>query len=222
MRAFPDGGIPRYVTDRHKLGSVDVRTGKVTLLVDEKNRDWLNGHGGFHVTEVRGRWALVGQGGQRDDYAHDHVWWRLDLESGDLEELPLPEELAAKGRSIGRVSLADDDFTLILVTAKDDGPQEVWSRTSDGELRRLAVTDHYYGATEKQIWWYDVAARAGARTDYRTGTTVHERRANFAMPRRDPVSGCRAGSNGRELVFQEKVGGSWSDRVLPVQAAALR
>ena len=222
MRAFPDGGVPRYDVDRHKLGIVDVRTGKVTVLVDQKNRRWLQGHGGFHVTGVEGRSALVSQGGQRPDYEHDHLWWRLDLVSGDLSELPLDDELAAKGKAVGRVALADADFSLILVTKKGDDPQQVWSRTADGTLRRLAVTDHYYGTAEGQVWWYDVAARAGARTDYRTGATVHERRANFAMPRQDPVRRCKAGFDHRELVLQEQLGGSWRDRTLPVQAAGLR
>jgi hypothetical protein len=222
LRAFPDGGIPSYDIDRHKLGFVDVHTGKATVLVDEKNRHWLAGQGGFHVTGVRGNWALVSQGGQRPDYAHDRLWWQLDLASGGLTELPLNEELAAEGRAAGQVALVDEGFTLILTTNKDDGPQEVWSRTAGGTLLRLAVTNHYYGTAAGQIWWYDVAARAGARTDYLTGTTVRERRANFAMPRQDPTSGCRTSANLRELIFQQKVDGSWHDRTLPLQAIALR
>jgi hypothetical protein len=222
MRAFPDGGVPRYVVDRHKLGIVDVRTGKVTVLVDRKNRHWMQGQGGFHVSGVNGRFALVSQGGQLPDYEHDHMWWRLDLVSGDLEQLSLSDELATEGAALGRVALADGDFTLILVTKKDDDPQQVWSRTADGTLRRLAVTDHYYGSAEGQIWWYDVVARAGARTDYRTGTTVRERRANFAMPRQDPESVCKARFDRSGLIFQQKLDGSWRDRPLPVRAAALR
>jgi hypothetical protein len=222
LRAFPDGGVPRYDVDRHKLGIVDVRTAKVTVLVDQNNRHWLQGHGGFHVTGVKGRSALVSQNGQRPDYEHDHLWWRLDLVSGALDKLPLHDELAAKSPALGRVAIADVDFTLILVTRKGDDPQEVWSRTADGALRRLAVTDHYYGTAEGQIWWYDTAARAGARTNYRTGETVHERRANFAIPREDPVRGCKARFDHRELILQDRIDGSWRDRTLPVKAAALR
>ena len=81
------------------------------------------------------------------------MWWRLDLHCGALEKLPLDGELAAKGRAVARVALADVAFTLILVTKKDGGQQEVWSRTADGALRRLAVTNHYYGTAEGQIWW---------------------------------------------------------------------
>lgn len=222
MRAFPDGGIPRYEIDRHKVGAIDVHTGKVTVWVNEKNRDWMDGHGSFHVTGVRGHWALISQGGQRPDYEHDHVWWQLDLESGDLDSLPLYKELAAKERSAAWVALVDEDFTLILATKKDHNPQEIWSRTRDGTLRHLATTDHYYGATEGQIWWYDVAARAGARTQYRTGETVRERRANFAMPRQDPASSCRVTSNHSELIFQHKIDGDWQESPLPLRAADLR
>jgi hypothetical protein len=105
LRAFPDGGIPRYDVDRHKLGVVDVGSGDVTLLVDEKNRDWLPGQGGFHVAGLGGRFALIGQGGQREDYEPDHRWWRLDLASGDLLPLPWTKSWPPKaGRSDGSPS----------------------------------------------------------------------------------------------------------------------
>lgn len=222
LRAFPDGGVPRYFVDRHKLGFVDVHTGKVTVLVDRKNRRWLQGHGSFHVTAVKGRSALVTQSGQRLDYEPDHLWWRLDLNSGALAKLPLEEELAAKGRVLARVELADGDFTLILITKKDDDPQEIWSRTADGALRRLAVTDHYYGTADGQIWWYDVPAQAGARTDYLSGETVRERRANFRIPSQDSLIGCKASFDHRALILQQQLGGSRSERTLPVQADMLR
>lgn len=223
IRAFPDGGVPHYDVDRHVLGVVDVRDGAARILVDVRNRDWLDGSGGFHVAGVRGDWALVGQGGQRDDYAFDHVWWQLSLASGALARLPLADALAAHGRDLSRAELVDTDFTLILVTAKGaDAPQEIWSRLADGTLRRLAVTDHYYGAAEGQIWWYDVSARAGARTDYRSGATVLERRANFAMPRSDPAAACGPSGDRRALVFQQKVAGSWRDRPLAVAPDDLR
>lgn len=217
MRAFPDGGIPRYDTDRHQIGIIDLHTGKTTTLVDEKNRRWLDGHGGFHVVGVRGEWGLVRQSGQRPNYEHDHRWFQLDLSSGDLVELELDQELAARGPTLERVELVDADFTLILVSKKGQGAQEIWSRIASGSLRRLATTDHYYGTTEGQIWWYDVAARAGARTDYSTGATVLERRANFAMPRKQPTRICEASFDGKALRYQEKIGYDWRIRELVVQ-----
>jgi hypothetical protein len=222
IRAFPDGGVPRYFVDRHKLGVVDVHTGKVTVLVDRKNLRWLQGHGGFDVTAVKGHSALVRQSGQRLDYEPVRLWWRLDLNSGALAKLPLEEELAAKGRTLARVELADADFTLILITKKDDKPQEIWSRSVDGGFRRLAITDHYDGTAEGQIWWYDVGARAGARTDYLSGETIRERRANFRMPGQNSVISCKPSFDRRELILQQKVGGSSFNRILPIQADMLR
>lgn len=169
--------------------------------------------------QVRGRWALARQSGQRPNYEHDHKWFRLDLGSGDLAELPLDQELAVRGRRLGRVELVDPDFTLILVTNKNEDPQEVWSRGESRSLQRLAVTDHYYGATEGQIWWYDVAARAGARSDYISGATVRERRANFAMPRNEPTHRCEAIFDGNELLYQEKIQSGWQTRRLVVPAS---
>lgn len=222
LRAFPDGGVPDYELDRHKLGIVDVDTAEVTVLVDEENRDWLGGHGGYHVTGVRGRSALIGQSGQRRDYEQHREWFRLDLARGDLERLPLDDEFAKEGRELGRVAVVDDDFTLILVTKKGDAPQEIWARDAGGALRRLAATEHYYGAAEGQIWWYDVSARAGARTDYRTGTTIRERRANFAMPRAEPTSKCAARFDGSALLYQDEADGTWRERPLDIAASALR
>jgi len=216
MRAFPDGGIPRYTTDRHKLGIINIETDQVEILVDQKNRRWLDGHGGFHVVGVSGRWGLIRQAGQREDYEPDHEWFRLDLETGDLKPLALDEQLAERSLSLGRVELVDPSFILILLTKKEDGPQQVWRRNANGELQRLATTDHYYGAAEGQIWWYDVAAKAGARTDYISGVTIRERRANFAMPRRKPTRRCVASFNGRALRVQEKVDNAWQERPLEI------
>jgi hypothetical protein len=222
MRAFPDGGVPRYDIDRHKIGIVDLDTAETSVLVDNKNRHWLDGHGGFHLVGLRGRWALLRQAGQRPNYEPDHRWLKLDLESGDLEELALDAEMSEKNRQLGRAEIADDAFTLILVTKKDSNPQEIWARSANGTLENLARTDHYYGTAEGQIWWYDVGARAGARTNYKTGTTILERRANFAMPRKDPIRRCQASFDGAQLIHQYKVDGSWKDEALPLRASELR
>lgn len=216
LRAFPDGGIPRYEIDRHKIAVVNVTSGEVSVLVDEKNRDWLDGHGGFHIAGLRGNWALVGQGGQREDYAPDHIWWRLDLTSGELVELALEEEFANEEREVGRVELVDDAFTLIVVTKKEERPQEIWSRSKNGTRRHLATTDHYYGASNGEIWSYDVPSRAGVRTNYKTGASLIDRRANFSIPRKEKVRACSPRINTSELVFQEKVGDSWVERPLEI------
>jgi len=222
MRAFPDGGIPRYVVDRHKIGIFDVHNDEVDILIDSKNRDWLDGHGGYHVSGLLGNWALIRQSGQRPDYEHDHRWMRLDLNDEELTTLPLDEEMAAHNRSIARVEIADEDFTLIIVTKKDRAPQEIWSRPAGEPLRRLTATDHYYGVANGEIWWYDVVARAGARTDYETGRTTRERRADFAIPRENPTSKCQASFDGSSLLYQHKAGETWRERVLPIRAATYR
>ena len=222
IRAFPDGGIPQYDIDRHKVGIVDVHTGKVNILIDRANRDWLDGHGSFHISEVKGRFALVGQGGQRSDYQHDHLWWQLDLVSEELVALKIDAEFVKVGRDIAFVTIADADFTLIAVTEEVNGTKEVWSRTAAGTLRKLAATNHYYGSAQGEIWWYDVDARAGSRTNYLTGSTVRERRADFAIPRTDPTGSCRPTSGGKELLYQQSNGGVWRDTPLAVRATELR
>ncbi len=222
MRAFPDGGVPRYDVDRHKIAFVDRVSGEIRVLVDRPNRDWQPGQGGFHVAGVAGEVALVSRGGQRSDYTHDHGYWKLDLRDGDLEVLSLRTAFAQLGREVARVELADADFNLVAVVRDGAGHQEIWSRADDGTLRKLATTEHYYGAHGGEIWWYEVASRAGARTDYRSGSTQLERRANFAMPRRDPVRDCQASFDGRRLLFRERAASGWSERELGVEPAKLR
>lgn len=222
LRAFPDGGIAKYVVDRHKLAMVELSSGEVRVLVDRPNRDWQRGSGGYRVESVRAGSALVSQGGTRPDHEMLQLHWRLDIEDGSMEALDLRQAFAAEGREFERVELVDDDFTLIAVVRNDADRQEIWSRRSDGTLLRLAETELYYGAAEGDIWWYDTERRAGARTDYRSGETRFERRANFAVPRDPPSRVCRPSFGGRDLLYQERQGEAWVERRLPVDPARLR
>jgi hypothetical protein len=44
-RAFPDGGVPKYLKDVNLVGTYDLPRKKVTILRRENNRDWQPGSG---------------------------------------------------------------------------------------------------------------------------------------------------------------------------------
>ncbi len=224
LRAFPDGGRAKYVRDAHIIATVDVHTHQVNRIVDLPNREFLPGQGGFVVQDLRGDYAVVGQGGQGLDYEHRHRWWLLDTAKSMLSELDLQAEIAPHGRTVTHVFVGDAKGTLVLLTAPASSSaspdQQVWSRTSEGTLRNLASTEHYYGVYRGEIWYYDTTERAGKRTNLLTGTSVVERRADFAIPQVKPTTGCSATHAG--LVHQVKHGDAWNDRPLPTSPADFR
>ncbi len=215
LRAFPDGGIPWWRTDRHEVGVVDVSTGEMRILWSSPNRDFAPGQGAPHVVGVVGRGALVSQGGQRRrnlaEFAVRSQWIALD--TGAHTELPLADELAALGRRPTTTWIADDAPTLVVVTEplRAGPPRDAWVRDAHG-LRRLAVSDHLYGVRDGLLWWYDPTRGAGITNDVHTGAEVVHRRADFALPRADPTRACGVTAGGTALEVQERGPSGWRRR----------
>lgn len=223
MRAFPDGGIPRYLVDQHILAMVDVQTGEITLLLERTNKDFQRGQGGFHVGSVRGQHVLVTQGGQGRHTPSEYRWWHVQLSNGAHQQFRLREEFKKVGHKVKYAVIGDDDFTLIVQTeAIDGGSNAVWSRTRDGTLLELATTDYYYGVHDEQIWFYDPERRAGGRTNMHTGETVWNRSASFHIPRVEVTTGCQPTSDHKGLKYQSREPSGWVDHVLPVTAENFR
>ena len=154
-RAFPDGGIPDYVTDISFLGTFDHQTRQIRILRREKNSQWQPGHGLFYVHSTKGSKALISQGGQlRGPFKLGVKYLLIDFKQGSSTDLDLKSDLAKYGKDSGQIYLVDGDGTLVFVTlsleeAKDSGAYrntglvpEIWIRTASGglcERRRIGT-----------------------------------------------------------------------------------
>ena len=116
-RAFPDGGIPKYVTDINLLGTYDLQTRKIKILRREKNSQWQPGSGLFTIHSANGSKALISQGGQlRGPFKLGVKYVLLDFQRGDATDIDLKSDLAQRGRDTGQIYLVDGDGTLVFVT----------------------------------------------------------------------------------------------------------
>jgi len=166
MRAFPDGGIPRYDIDTDTLGVYEFATGRVRIVRREKNTFWQPGQGRFTVTMTSNTKAVISQGGQRrSDYMMELRQYMLDIPTGETTPLPIKDELDRLGRAPGYMYLVDDAGTLVLVTApkgedsswvgRESNPKEVFIRHPDGSYEKAATVVHYYPTTDGLVHYYD-------------------------------------------------------------------
>jgi hypothetical protein len=230
-RAFPDGGIPKYVEDEHVIGRVDIRTGESRILLDERNRDWAHGHGAYHVQQMSGDVALLGRGGQlRGDFALDHRSYLLDASSGRLVDLELASRLAAEGRATGYAHLVRDDGLLVLITPSlAESEQylhwnrersvvpEIWIRRPDGALRRVAASDHYEGFRDGRVHYWRPDDRRHRAYDVASGETRLVENPRFSSKTVRLAVGVASG--GRALEVQRKQDDGWSRSPLTVEGA---
>ena len=171
-RAFPDGGIPHYVTDINLLGVYDLKTRKVRIVRRERNSEWQPGSGLFTIQDMKGTKALVGQGGQlRGPFRHGIKHLLLDFKSDKTDVLDLKSDLAQRGRDFGVIYLVDADGTLLFVTlsleeAKDSGARrnkeiipEIWIRTSGGDYLKVGASAHYECVRDGEVFFWVPSTR---------------------------------------------------------------
>src|SRR5258707_6402288 len=91
------GRPDRYVVNQSILGSYDIASGEVRVLI---RRDNENRHGNestdFRIREIVGSRALI--------VGNDAKYDWLDINSGALTVVPLTQELMARGREIGEIN----------------------------------------------------------------------------------------------------------------------
>jgi hypothetical protein len=228
MRAFPDGGVPRYLEDEHWLGRVDIVSGESRVFSRERNVHWAPGHGAYHVQQIVGSTALLGRGGQRrDDLEPEHRSYLLDVRSGALRELSLRRGLAQHGRALGYTYLVREDGLLVLVTPSlaeaeehlhwnrvDAVVPEIWLRDATGSLRRVAASHHYEGFREGGVYWWSRRDRRHRRYDVATGEIRIVENPRFASA--DVRIGVGLSSDRRSLEVQHKTETGWRNQPLPV------
>lgn len=233
-RAFPDGGVPDYVTDSNVLGTYDLQTQEVSIIRREQNSEWQPGSGTFFVITTEGSKALVSQGGQllgpfRNGVKH----LLLDFVTHDIEVLDLKGDLAARQRDTGYLYLADSDGTLVFVTlsleeAKDSGAYrkgklipEIWARTPRGEYLKVAESAHYKGVYDGEVIYWEPATRtfkAFSLADRRVRPATEFREPGYV----DVVTGIALSSDRKRLEFGSKVADQWQYQPLDLTLDALR
>jgi hypothetical protein len=166
--AFPDGGIPKYVTDVSYVGTYEIAGGRHRILRKEKNTIWEPGQGTFFIVAVKGSMALLSEGGQlRGKSAYGVRRWLCDTASGDMSEIDLAGELARRNRDVGEIYLVDDKGTLLFINDRlddarkgrrnpraDDARPEIWVRTAGGTFLKVAESWHYEGFEDgRVVYW---------------------------------------------------------------------
>ncbi|HEX9860387.1 MAG TPA: hypothetical protein VGB23_04230 [Nitrospirota bacterium] len=170
-RAFPDGGIPRYVKDIDLLGILDMQTGDVRVVSREKNREFQPGQGEYYVSHVSDGKAVITRGGQLRSGTASFVSenFMLDLATGVMEPLPLKDELASHGRGLAYFYLVDSLGTLVFVTPplgadtnyvdKESNPKGIWIRHPDGRYEKAADAIHYYPTSDGLVHYFSTDHR---------------------------------------------------------------
>lgn len=165
IRAFPDGGIPKYLIDVNAFGVYDLEKKKLQVLFAEKNRQWQHGSGNLHLLAVKGNKALLSQGGQLKGPFKLHLQHYLcDFKTGDMMVLSLKEDMAERGRDVGEIHLVDGDGMILMKTV-------AVAKGSDGGSRQDGVVD--------QLWLrypsgeYVLAATSRFYQEYRDGELIY-------------------------------------------------
>jgi hypothetical protein len=215
VRAFPDGGIPRYVEDYNLIGLVEPDHLKPRILHRVENSEWQHGQGQLNVHSFLGGVAVVSESGQRrDTYLTEVRYHVLETASGRVAELPLKKELQAKGRGVGYFYLLDGAGTLLFVTppagaAKVETPtNEMWLRTRSGAYllvakgvdlyKRSPVELVYWEMAARALWAYDVKARIARRIDKYVPASESR-----------PETGVRMSTDGKALELWRRRSDSW-------------
>jgi len=221
-RAFPDGGIPDYVTDINLLGVYDLRTRDIEILRRERNTAWEPGSGHFTIHAMNGRQAVIAQGGQlRGPFRLAVRYLLLDLQQGHGTALDLKADLARQGRDAGRIYLVDPDGTLVFVTlsleeAKDSGAYrnrglvpEIWVRTPDGVYLKAAASAHYQRTLNREVIYWEPSTR-----DFMAFSIPHRttrKASEYKVPgyQEEPGVGVSLSADRKTLEFGIKVGAQW-------------
>jgi hypothetical protein len=217
MNAYPDGGIPLYLTDRNVIGRIDPVTGRADAVYAKKNTEWQNGQGQLNIHDFNGNIAVVVESGQRrDDYLTDVHYYLLDLSHRRLTPLPLKRDFQARGRDVGYFYLLDARGTLLFVTPpltsrKVDTPtNELWLRKASGEYVLLARGADYYGQSAGGLVYWHLESRTLLAYDLASGSTRSLAR-NSPLPTTQPDVDVGVGisTDGKVLELSRRHGGAW-------------
>jgi len=233
-RAFPDGGVPDYVTDVNLLGVYDLQTQDVKIIQRQRNEEWQPGSGLFTIHSMKGSKALISQGGQlRGPFRLGVKYLLLDFKADKTEVLNLKSDLAVRGRDLGYIYLVDTDGTLIFVTlsleeAKDSNAYrnsalvpEIWARTPNGDYVKVAATAHYQCVRNNEVIYWEPTTRDFMAYSITNRTT--RKAAEFKVAGyKDVDTGITLSSDRKALEIGVKVEGQWKYQRLELSLDLLK
>lgn len=233
-RAFPDGGIPKYVADTNLLGTYDLQTRKIRILRREKNSHWQPGSGLFTIQAMNGDKALISQGGQlRGPFKLGVKYVLVDFKSGNAADLDLKADLAARGRDSGEIYLADTDGTLVFVTlsleeAKNSNAYrnrslvpEIWARTPNGDYVKTVASAHYQVTRNGEVIYWEPSTREFMA--FSLGGRTTRKAPEFKVPEyRDVRTGVTRSSDKKDLEYGVKVNDQWKYEPLGLEISRLK
>jgi hypothetical protein len=230
IAAFPDGGIPEYITDVSYVGTYEIAGGRHRTLRKEKNTIWEPGQGTFQIVAVKGFMALLSQGGQlRGKSAYGVRRWLCNTASGDMREIDLAGEFARRNRDVGEIYLVDDKGTLVFINNRLDdaregrrnpradgaGP-EIWVRTAGGTFLKVAESWHYEGFEDGKVVYWMPDDRTFYAFNVTTRTTVPLPGYKIqSLPR--VTEGAGISTKGDRLELGHKTGDKWVYAPLPFE-----
>lgn len=161
LRAFPDGGIPKYLKDVHIIGTVDNSSGVQRILFCQSNSKWAHGSGKPYIVESQGRKILVQRGGQNRDLSLSNgEVIVIDVDTGKKEIMYPREEIAKLGREYLEMRLADGNGVIVFIAVlagagdKPEVPRELWARKPGGNWVKVADTQHYETCRNGEIFYW--------------------------------------------------------------------
>jgi len=186
------------VVDRIYVGTYNLETGAIKILLMKENTEWIPGGYKLYITSLSGETALIWEYGQRRETSSwkPNGYYLLDIKSGRLNPLPLLVELAQRNSKLEHAYLIDPDGTLLIETGLPDAPAYadprtppgLWVRHPSGEYLLLDYKTNYYPeySSDGKIYYssasyfpapphqgmkvYNVKTRTSTEVDYRNVT----------------------------------------------------
>jgi len=235
LAAFPDGGRPRYREDHALFGTCDVMGGRVRILMSEKNREFEPGQGRLVIVDMAGPKVLLARGGQLRGRGATTVQYLLaDTRTGRVVPLDLEGMFAERGRTPGIIRMVDPDGTLLFESptraeAQDDpswprNPSvipELWVRTPDGRMRRLAASRHYAATVSGEVFYWEPQAREHVAVSIATGEPRPA--PEFRLPEPALIEhGVTITDDRRGLQYGTREGDAWRYREIALKGSALQ
>lgn len=232
----PGDGMGKYFVDRWLIGTYDLKTGKTRIIHRLNKQGELNAYySNMGLHEIKAHRVLVSGLGHRQGYNQKFSYGLLNIDSGELIQLPIEAEIAQQKFSLEYVPyLLDEAATLALLTPvlyKDgfEDARDLWIRRPTGEYNRIDTVTDYIGYRNGDVHFYSVkhkymiynlktrAYRLGTRQELRV---LYNEQNESSKPSAVHLWDCyRDGANRLCIVHQQN--GNWKYETLPITVEKL-